>query len=111
VASVATRKKLIEDTADIVSIRATGHGWCLASDVGCGGQGLYEPTRCRECRNGVVDESHVPVCKNILAHQRELLVTADDCGPSGRRRIERDLAEAEAVLREFGIEVDSGDAA
>lgn len=60
-ASVASRKKLIEDTADVVSIRATGHGWCLASDVGCGGQGLYEPTRCRECRNGLMDDTHVPV--------------------------------------------------
>src|SRR4051812_24270072 len=39
--TVATRKKLAEDTADLVNIRATGHGWCLASDAGCGGQGLY----------------------------------------------------------------------
>jgi hypothetical protein len=105
-ATITTRKKLAEDTADLVSIRATGHGWCLASDAGCGGQGLYEPTRCRECRNGVIDSSHVPVWKNILAQGRELHVTAVDCGPSGRRRIERDLAAAEAVLRDLGIEVD-----
>ena len=110
-ASVASRRKLIEDTADLVNIRATGHGWCLASDVGCGGVGLYEPTRCRERRNSVLDESHVPVWKNILAHQRELITTAADCGPSGQRRIERDLAEAERVLREFGIQVGDGDAA
>lgn len=109
-ASVTTRRRLIEDTAEVVNIRATGHGWCLASDMGCGGQGLYEPTRCRECRNGVMDDGHVPVWKNILAHQRELLVTAADCGSSGKRRVERDLAEAETVLREFGIDVNGGSA-
>ena len=27
-------------------IRATGHGWCLAQEKGCGGAGLYETTRC-----------------------------------------------------------------
>jgi len=101
--TVATNKTLAEDTADLVTIRATGHGWCLASDAGCGGQGLYEPTRCLDCRNGVIDSSHVPVWKNILAQQRELLATATDCGPSGRRRIERDLAHSEQVLRELGI--------
>jgi len=51
------------------------------------------------------------VWKSILTHQRELLVTAADCGPSGQRRIQRDLAEAETVLREFGIDVDGGEAA
>jgi hypothetical protein len=85
-ATVTTRKKLADDTADLVNIRATGHGWCLASDAGCGGQGLYEPTHCLDCRNGVMDSSHVPVWKNILAQQRELLVSAADCGPSGSRR-------------------------
>ena len=108
--TVATRKKLAEDTADLVNIRATGHGWCLASDAGCGGQGLYEPTRCLDCRNGVIDSSHVPVWKNILVQQRELLVSAADCGPSGSRRIQRDLAHAEQVLGDLGITVEDGDA-
>ena len=43
-ATVTTRKKLAEDTADLVNIRATGHGWYLASDAGCGGQGDSRPT-------------------------------------------------------------------
>jgi len=104
-ATVATRKKLAEDTSEMVNIRATGHGWCLASDGGCGGQGLYEPTRCLDCRNGVIDSSHVPVWENILAQQRELLVSAADCGPSGTRRIERDLAHAEKVLGDLGVTI------
>jgi hypothetical protein len=65
--TIATSKKLVEDTADIVTIRSTGHGWCLASDGGCGGQGLYEPTRCLECRNGVIDSSHVRL-PMVLTH-------------------------------------------
>jgi hypothetical protein len=104
--TVATRKKLAEDTADLVSIRATGHGWCLAADAGFGGQGLYEPTRCLGCRNGVIDSSHAPVWRNILSQQRELLATAKDCGPSGARRIDRDLAYAERVLGELGVSVE-----
>lgn len=102
-ASVATRRKLAEDTSELVNIRATGHGWCLASDAGCGGVGLYEPTRCLDCRNGVIDSSHVPVWRGILAQQRELLVEAADCGPSGRARIERDLAHSQTVLRDLGV--------
>jgi hypothetical protein len=108
--TVATRKKLAEDTSDLVNIRATGHGWCLASDAGCGGQGLYEPTRCLDCRNGVIDSSHVPVWRNILVQQRELLVSAADCGPSGSRRIQRDLAHAEKVLGDLGITTEGGKA-
>ena len=104
-ATMATRKKLADDTSELVNIRATGHGWCLASDAGCGGQGLYEPTRCLGCRNGVIDSSHIPVWQNILAQQRELLVNAADCGPSGSRRIERDLAHAEKVLGDLGVTI------
>lgn len=71
--TVATRKNLAEDTADVVTIRSTGQGWCLASDAGCGGQGLYESTRCLACRNGVIDSSHIRVWEGILGHQQELL--------------------------------------
>jgi hypothetical protein len=42
-ATVATRKKLAEDTSELVNIRATGHGWCLASDAGCGGRDSTSP--------------------------------------------------------------------
>jgi hypothetical protein len=66
-ATVATRKKLAEGTSELVNIRVTGYGECLASDAGCGGQGVYELTRCLARRNGVIDSSHVPVRKNILA--------------------------------------------
>jgi hypothetical protein len=89
--TLAGRKQLIEETSDLVNIRATGHGWWLASDDGCGGQGLYEPTRCLECRNGLIDSSHIPVWRGILGQQRELLATASDCGLGGHRRIHRDL--------------------
>lgn len=104
--TMKSRKKLAEETAEVVNIRATGHGWCLSAGRGCGGQGLYEFTRCRGCSNGVIDSSHIHVWKSIYAHQRELLATAADCGPSGQGRIARDLAEAEAVLRELGVAIE-----
>jgi len=38
--------------------------------AGYGGQRPYEPALSRECRNGVIDDAHAPVWKNILSHQR-----------------------------------------
>jgi hypothetical protein len=42
-ATVTSRKKLAEGTADLVNIRATGHGWCLASAAGCVAKGSMSP--------------------------------------------------------------------
>jgi hypothetical protein len=64
---VSVTQKLAEDTSDLVNIRATGHGWCLASDAGCGGQGLYEPTRCLGCGNGLIDNTYPDIAEPIRA--------------------------------------------
>jgi len=36
----ASRQALLTSAAEQIHIRATGHGWCLAQDEGCGGAGL-----------------------------------------------------------------------
>jgi site-specific recombinase XerD len=100
------RKAMIEETADKLNIRSTGHSWCLAQDEGCGGAGLYERTRCGAgCRNGVIDSTFKSVWQEIYRHQRELLVEAQDLGPGAAERVRRDLERAEAVLNDLGVEI------
>jgi integrase len=103
--SIESRRALAEDTAEKVHIRATGHSWCLAQDDGCGGQGLWEATRCSDCTNGLIDEALVPVWRGIYAQQLELRATARDCGPGAAKRIERDLERATKVLKDLGVPV------
>lgn len=92
-----SRQAFLESIRDGSSIRATGHGWCLAERSGCGGQGLFEATRCADCGHAVIDDSHVPIRQGIRAQQQELL-TRDDIGPGGRQKAADALAKAEVVL-------------
>jgi integrase len=104
------RAALIQDTAERVSIRSTGHAWCLAQDDGCGGAGLYEKTRCASCSSGVIDQAFRPVWRAIYDHQRELLANAGDLGPGAQQRVHNDLGKARAVLSDLGIELESEEA-
>jgi hypothetical protein len=67
------------------------------SRTGCGGQGLFEATRCADCGHAVIDDSHVPIWQGIRAQQQELLAL-DDIGPGGRQRVSDALSKAEEVL-------------
>lgn len=53
---IKDRAGLLAQTAPHANIRATGHGWCIATERGCGGAGLYEATRCPGCKSSVIDE-------------------------------------------------------
>ncbi len=100
------RKALILETSDKLSIRSTGHSWCLAQDDGCGGAGLYERTQCGGCGNGVIDVSFQPVWKEIYQHQTELLGELDDLGPGASARVKRDFERAQKVLADLGAHVE-----
>jgi hypothetical protein len=100
------REELIKDTAETVHIRSNGHAWCLAQDDGCGGAGLYERTRCADCSNGCIDDSHAPIWKEIYAHQLELVEDAKELGPGAQQRVERDRKVALRVLTDLGLTPD-----
>ena len=100
--TVTNRESLIKNTASQINIRATGHGWCIAQDAGCGGAGLYENTRCVDCKNSVIDVDFLPIWQGIHEQQRELL-ELDDLGPVANARIERDIALSAKVLSELGL--------
>jgi hypothetical protein len=97
-----SRSVLLAQTAPQVRIRATGHGWCLAQEKGCGGAGLYEATRCVDCKNSVIDELFVSTWHGIYEQQRELL-DVEDVGPAVWQRAEGDLLLARQVLADLGV--------
>jgi len=100
--ALKSRTALLAETAAQVHIRATGHGWCLAQEKGCGGAGLYEATRCVGCKNGVIDESFAEIWKGIYEQQTELLAI-DDAGPAVKQRAERDVQWARQVMVDLGV--------
>lgn len=102
------RASMIRHTAEVVTIRSTGHAWCLAQDDGCGGAGLYEPTRCAGCADAVIDDGQRAVWQALQAHQTELLEEAAALGPATVARVARDLKRSEAVLRALGGQPASG---
>jgi site-specific recombinase XerD len=102
--AVPDRERLVANTAMQINIRATGHGWCIAQDSGCGGAGLYESTRCVDCKNSVIDEEHIAMWKGIHEQHREML-ELDDLGPVANARIRRDLALSAKVIADFGVTV------
>jgi hypothetical protein len=103
VTTVKDRRILAEKISDQVAIRGTGHSWCLADDNGCGGQGLYEATRCVGCKNSVIDDNFKAVWRGIWLQQTELL-KRQDIGPGSMARVERDLSRTARVLNELGVD-------
>jgi hypothetical protein len=99
---IKDRAALLAQTAPHANIRATGHGWCIATERGCGGAGLYEATRCPTCTNSVIDESFADTWQDIYWQQQELL-KIEDAGPAVRQRAVRDLQVALNVITSLGL--------
>lgn len=99
---IKDRAALLGQTAPHANIRATGHGWCIATERGCGGAGLYEATRCPGCKNSVIDESFAGTWQDIYIQQQEL-IKIEDAGPAVRQRAERDLQVALDVITSLGL--------
>lgn len=102
VLALKDRTALLSKTAMQVHIRATGHGWCLAQEKGCGGAGLYEASRCVGCKSGVIDTSFTEVWQGIYEQQLELLAI-EDAGPALKQRAERDVRWARQVMIDLGV--------
>jgi hypothetical protein len=104
VKTINERKELAEQVSDQVTIRGTGHGWCLSDTVGCGGKGLYKSTRCIQCDNGVIDITHLPIWQGIYKQQLELL-NIKDIGIGGLTRVKRDIGRVTILLQDLGVEI------
>lgn len=99
---IKDRSALLAQTAPHANIRATGHGWCIATERGCGGAGLYEATRCPGCKHSVIDETFADTWQDIYLQQQELM-KIDDAGPAVKQRAERDLQVALDVISSLGL--------
>ncbi|RMN47788.1 Site-specific recombinase, phage integrase protein [Pseudomonas syringae pv. apii] len=99
---IKDRATLLAQTAPHANIRATGHGWCIATERGCGGAGLYEATRCPGCKNSVIDEFFAGTWQDIYSQQQEL-IKIEDAGPAVKQRAERDLQVALGVITSLGL--------
>ncbi|MBI6667155.1 integrase [Pseudomonas syringae] len=99
---IKDRSSLLAQTAPHANIRATGHGWCIATERGCGGAGLYEATRCPGCKNSVIDEFFAATWQDIYGQQQELIKIVD-AGPAVKQRAERDLQIAFDVITSLGL--------
>ncbi|WP_432218606.1 tyrosine-type recombinase/integrase [Pseudomonas kribbensis] len=99
---IKDRTALLAQTAPHANIRATGHGWCIATERGCGGAGLYEATRCPGCKHSVIDENFAETWQDIYLQQLELL-EIEDAGPAIRQRAERDLQISLNVISSLGL--------
>lgn len=104
---IDNRSDLLAKTAEQMHIRATGHGWCLSEEKGCGGAGLYEATLCAGCKSSVIDETFLATWRGILDQQKELLEIAD-AGPAVQQRALREWRIASQVMRELGVDADEG---
>lgn len=98
-----SRAALLKSAAITVNVRATGHGWCLAQTRGCGGAGLYEATRCVDCKSGVIELQHAETWLGIHAQTMEL-AELGDVGEAVRARALREVRLAETVLKDLGID-------
>lgn len=102
---IKNRAALLAQTAPNANIRATGHGWCIATERGCGGAGLYEATRCPGCKHSVIDETFAGTWQAIYSQQLELM-KIEDAGPAVKQRAERDLQVALDVINSLGLSPD-----
>jgi hypothetical protein len=103
------RQELLTETSLRISIRSTGHSWCLAQDEGCGGSGIYEKGGCGDCGSGLIDRRFIPIWQKAYRHHKELRKQAAEMGPGAIKRVERDLAQAAKILKDLGLDVSAGD--
>lgn len=91
------KSRFVQQIGEGMAIRGTGHSWCLAQGAGCGGQGLYEMTRCAGCGDAVIDQSHREVWMALRKQQLEVL-DWPDLGEPMRERCRQQLQRIDMVL-------------
>lgn len=95
---------LLRATAHHITVRSTGHSWCMADSGKCVGGGVYDSHMCGDCSEGVIDGYFAGTWQRIhLLNLKLRKVT--DCGPEAARHAERAVKTSEKVLCELGVQV------
>ena len=101
---VSNLHDLLRHTAEAVEIRSTGHAWCLSGTLGCHGQGVYDPSMCGGCSQGVIDAGQGPTWQMI--HMDNIRLAAiTDCGGAVLQKAKRNVQRSEQVLRDLGVAI------
>jgi hypothetical protein len=96
-------EEAINNLADGLFLRATGHSWCLSNADTCGGQGLYDSLQCVSCENSVIDKSVLPAWEGIRDQQKEILLL-DDVGVSVKYLANQHVEKANNIIRNLSDE-------
>lgn len=103
--NMKNRREMAMRAGKGITIRSTGHSWCMADQFSCGGKGLYDSMRCIDCSHGLIDEAHRPIWQGIW-HQQLELRNLTDIGPAAKARVEESIIAVQTILGKLGVEVD-----
>ncbi|MBS0437091.1 MAG: hypothetical protein JSR75_19765 [Proteobacteria bacterium] len=95
-------KTLLQASAESITLRNTGHSWCMSENGACVGGGVYESYRCGTCSDGVIDARFTGTWQRIhIANLR--LTQVGNCGPGAQQHVARALNASRKVLADLGV--------
>lgn len=96
IASIKSKDAFIRDLADDMSLRSTGHSWCMGDSsngnctgvIGC----MTDISMTQKCPSALITEEHLPAWEAIKARNEKLLLS-DDIGLYQKEAIKRVIHE------------------
>ncbi|WP_088710791.1 hypothetical protein, partial [Noviherbaspirillum denitrificans] len=98
--NMVSRKEMAERAGQGILLRSTGHSWCMADVLSCGGRGLYDAMECADCSHAVIDETQRDTWHGLWLQQLELR-EVNDIGPAAQAKIEESIATVKQILRKL----------
>ena len=91
-----SKNKFLEDLADDVSLRSTGHSWCMGDStvgsctgvVGC----MMDVSMTQKCTSALITEEHLPAWEKIKI-KNVLLLNSSELGLHQKEALKRVIAE------------------
>lgn len=96
IASIKSKEAFIGDLADDISLRGTGHSWCMGDSgngnctgvVGC----MMDVSMTQKCSSALITEEHLPAWQEIKA-RNEILLESNVLGLYQKAAIKRVIKE------------------
>ena len=96
IASIKSKEAFMGDLADDISLRGTGHSWCMGDSgngnctgvVGC----MMDVSMTQKCSSALITEEHLPAWQEMKA-RNEILLESNDLGLYQKEAIKRVIRE------------------
>jgi len=96
IASIKSKEAFMGDLADDISLRGTGHSWCMGDSgngnctgvVGC----MMDVSMTQKCSSALITEEHLPAWQEVKA-RNEMLLESNDLGLYQKEAIKRVIRE------------------